>query len=306
MQEAVLIDQAPPSVKNWGPYRMPKVYRMPGGEICVTFQVGRDHFCDQGIDSPMFVSRDEGRTWQRSTWPSPGFTGIDPVISPVLDGEYLCVPPVKGIELDLKRLPKPIGTIDIYVGFPVRRLADCPADVIKWFKDIKAVRWSPKTKSWTQESLDWDHRGQLLFSYNDAPQKIPGDWSQKVYFESPIVCSGKELFHADYWTWRETESGKPPLALECSLVVSGDNGHSWTRRSNFATMPAGDCMAEPVIAMNHAGELVCVARREKGGGNPRCSCCTRKTGVTLGAGGRSFSTAASSPGSCSWKMACWH
>ena len=268
MQEPVLIDQAPPTVKNWGPYRMPKVYRMPGGEICVTFQVGRDHYCDQGITSPMFLSHDEGRTWQRSAWPSPGFTGINPVISPVLDGEYFCVPAVKGIELDVKRLPNPMGTFDMYAGYPVRRLADCPADVVKWFKDIKAMRWSPKTKSWTQESLNWDDRGQLFFSYNDGPQKIPGDWSQKVYFESPVVASGKELFHADYWTWRESESGKAPLGLEGSLMVSSDNGRSWTRRSNFAVMPANDNLCEPVIAMNHTGELVCVTRRQQQVKNP--------------------------------------
>ena len=33
MQEPVMIDQAPPTVKNWGPYRMPEVYRLPGGEL---------------------------------------------------------------------------------------------------------------------------------------------------------------------------------------------------------------------------------------------------------------------------------
>ncbi len=270
VQEPVLIAQAPPSVKQWGPYRMPKVYRMPGGEICLTFQVGRDHSCDQGMLSPMFVSRDEGRTWQRSPWPHPGFTGINPVISPVLDGEYYGIPAVTGIELDLKRLPKPIGAFDVcYIGgFPLRRLADCPEDVVRYFQDIKAMRWSPKTKTWTQEQVRWDHRGQLLWSYKDTPQKIPGDWGQKVYFESPIVCCGKELLHADYWTVYESRSGQPPLAWECSVMVSRDNGRSWTRRSTMATMPANDNLEEPVIALNRSGELVCVTRREKDQRNP--------------------------------------
>jgi len=268
MEEPVLIDQASPTVKEWGPYRMPKVYRMPGGELCLTFQVGRDHYCDQGIASPMFVSRDKGATWQRSQWPHPGFTGINPVLSPVLDGEYLSIPAVKGIELDLGRLPKPICTIDICAGFPLRRLADCPEDVVRWFHDIKAVRWSPKTKAWTQEQVRWDHRGQLIETYNDTPQKIPGDWSQKVYFESPIVRCGKELLHADYWTMYESRSGQAPLAWQASLMVSTDNGRSWTRRSNIATMPARDSLAEPVIELNQAGELVCVTRREKDQRNP--------------------------------------
>jgi hypothetical protein len=157
---------------------MPKVYRMPGGELCLTFQIGRDHYCDQGNLSPMFVSRDDGRTWERSKWPHAGFTGINPVVSPILDGEYYCVPAVTGIELDLKKLPKPVGAFALVAGFSLRRLEDCPEDVVRWFKDIKAMRWSPTTKAWTQEQVKWDHRGQLIWTYNDQPQQIPGDWSQ--------------------------------------------------------------------------------------------------------------------------------
>ena len=163
-----------------------------------------DHYCEQGKTSPIFVSRDEGATWQRSGWPHPGISGINPVISPILDGEYYCLPPLTGLKLDLDKLPKPVGLFGtMYAGFSIRRLEDCPADVVRWFQDVKAMRWSPKTRTWTQEQVHWDHRGQLLWSYNDKPQKIPGDWSQKVYFESPIVRCGRELLHADYWTLYE-------------------------------------------------------------------------------------------------------
>jgi hypothetical protein len=268
MEEPVLIDQASPKVKEWGPYRMPKVYRMPGGELCLTYSISLDHDCDYGKTSPVFVSHDEGATWQRSQWPHPGFTGINPVISPVLDGEFFGIPVALGIELDLGRLPKPVGAFDIIPGFPLRRLADCPEDVVRWFKDTKAMRWSPKTKTWTQEPVQWDHRGQLMFSYDDKPQKIPGNWSQKVYFEEPVVRCGRELLHADYWTVYANKSGQPPPAWECSLMASTDNGRSWTRRSTIATMPAKDNMVEPVIEMNRAGELVCVTRREKDQRNP--------------------------------------
>ncbi len=268
IEDPVLIDQAPPEVKEWGPYRMPKVYRMPGGELCLTFQIGRDHYCDQGNLSPMFVSRDDGRTWERSKWPHAGFTGINPVVSPILDGEYYCVSAVTGIELDLKKLPKPVGAFALVAGFSLRRLEDCPEDVVRWFKDIKAMRWSPTTRAWTQEQVKWDHRGQLIWTYNDQPQQIPGDWSQKVYFESPVVRAGKELLHADYWTVYASEPGRIPVAWECSLMASTDNARSWTRRSTIASMPAKDNACEPVIEMNQAGELVCVTRREMDQRNP--------------------------------------
>ena len=116
--------------------------------------------------------------------------------------------------------------------------------------------------------MPWDHRGQLLWSYDNKPQKIPGEWSQKVYFESPVVRAGRELLHADYWTQYETTRGKIPASWECYLMVSADNGRSWTRRSTILCMPAKDNPCEPVIEMNSRGEVVCVARREKDQRNP--------------------------------------
>jgi len=263
MDEPVLIDQAAPEVRRWGTFAFPKIYRLPGGEVCVTFRpIVRDHVCDQGTLSPAFVSNDDGHTWQRYKWPHPGMTGISPYITRVNNGEYYCLPAVTGIQLDLSRLPKPLGSFGVSAGFPIYLLADCPADVIRWFDDLKAVRWSPKTQIWTQENVQWDHRGQLIWSYNDTPQKIPGDWSQKVYMEGPVVRVGQELMYADYWTWHETKPGQPPQAMQCSLMVSTDNGHSWTWRSTLATMSKDDNTAEPTIELNKEGELVGVMRRE--------------------------------------------
>jgi len=107
-----------------------------------------------------------------------------------------------------------------------------------------------------------------LWYYNDKPQKIPGDWSQKIYTESPIVRSGKELLHADYWTVYESLSGGAPLGWECSLMVSGDNGRSWKRRSTMVSVGAEDASAEPVIEMNSGGEIVGVMRRDMGTKSP--------------------------------------
>ena len=127
----------PADGEELGPLSYAQVYRLPGGELCVTFQVGRDHYCDQGILSPMFVSRDKGRTWQRSAWPHPGITGINPVISPVLDGEYFCIPAVTGIELDVKRLPKPIGS---FGKCPVFRFAAWRTARRTWSAGTKTSR----------------------------------------------------------------------------------------------------------------------------------------------------------------------
>jgi len=268
MEPPILIDQSPPEFKEWGKFRMPKVYRLPTGQVCLTFSISTDHYCDQGRTSPPFVSDDEGQTWERTAWPHPGIGGMEPVITPILNGEFYSIPAGKGIELDISRLPKSVGTFELSAGFSLHRLEDCPDDVIRWFKDIKAVRWSPRTKTWAQETVQWDHRGQLLWYYNDRPQKITGDWSQKIYLENPIIRNGKELLHADYWTAYAGASGRMPVAWECSLMVSTDNARSWTRRSTMAIAPEKDNICEPVIELNQAGALVGVTRRETNNRNP--------------------------------------
>ena len=79
MEEPVLVDQASPKVKEWGPYRMPKVFRLPSGEICLTFSVGLDYLQEQGKPSPAFVSTDEGKSWRQSTFPHSRMNGMNPL-----------------------------------------------------------------------------------------------------------------------------------------------------------------------------------------------------------------------------------
>jgi hypothetical protein len=257
MDDPVLISQAGPEVTAWGPYRMPKLFRFPSGELCVTFAVGLDQYADQGMTSPAYLSSDLGRTWRQSTFPHPRLAGMNPIIAPILDGEFYSLPATQGIRLDPARLPTPVGRFpNIYSGFCLYPLDECPADVSSWCKDLNAVRWSPATKRWSDERVGWDHRDQLLFRYDHE-----GHWTQKVYFESAPVISGRELLHLDYWTCYRTATGAAPAGWESSLMVSSDNARTWRRRSTVMTVIAPDHNAEPVLAKNQSGELVCVIRR---------------------------------------------
>jgi hypothetical protein len=260
MEAPVLVDQAPPSIREWGRYRMPKVWWLPDGELGLSFQMGRDHYCDQGLEAPLFRSRDQGRTWRRDRWPLPGFNG-HPVISRVHDGEFWCFPSGTGLEYDRSRMPKPvISWASCAEGFPLYRLADFPEDVQRWYQDLKAFRWTPATRRWTEERVSYDHRGQLVFSYDDTPQKIPGLWGQKVYAEIPVVRLGSELVHVDYWTQYLDEDGKPPRCWECTLMVSQDNGRSWRRRGTLAKAANSQALVEPIVERTLTGDLVAVMR----------------------------------------------
>jgi hypothetical protein len=260
----VVVDRAPPEVKEWGRWRMPKLSWMPEGDLALTFQLGRDHYCDQGLPAPLFRSSDQGRTWRRAEWPSPRFAG-HPVISRVHDGDYWCLPSGTGIELDPARIPKPFVTWNEGgCAFPIYRLGEFPAEVRDWFRDLVALRWSPATKRWSEEQVRWDHRDQCTFTYDDKPQKIPGVWSQKVYFETPAVRLGNELVHVDYWSLWEPTPGQAPQGWDSWLMVSSDNGRSWTRRSRLSAPTGGRMDCEPILERTLDDGLVGVMRVEPG------------------------------------------
>ena len=272
MKEPVLVDQAPSkpedaspydlteTAKNWGRYRMPKIYRMPGGAIALTYSMSIDHYYDQGRVSPLFVSKDEGKTWAKAEWPHPGLSGMHPVISPVFGGEYYTIPARNGIRLDEYEImpePTPLAAR----GWSAYRMADCPKAVTEWYKNIAAVRWTPGN-GWAEENLQWDHEKQFVWFYDDKPQNIPGWWGQALYLEHPLVRCGDELFVAEYWTQYENDGGSLPENWECYLLVSGDNARSWKRRSTIASLSEVPAY-EPALEMNQSGEFVCAIRTEQ-------------------------------------------
>jgi hypothetical protein len=272
MEESVLVEQASSkpedssqyeiteSAKAWGRYRMPKIYKMPDNTIALTYSMSIDHYYDQGRISPLFISQNEGKTWEKSSWPHPGLSGMHPVVSPVFDGEYYTIPARNGIRLDGRGMPEPKSLKPH--GWSYYKWAGCPQDVTDWYKNINAMRWSPKS-GWTEEDLCWDHEGQFIWSYNDIPQNIPGEWGQALYLEHPIIRCGNKLFVAEYWTQYETAGGSIPDNWESYLLVSSDNGRSWKRRSTIASLSAVPAY-EPTLELNHAGEFVCVIRTEYG------------------------------------------
>jgi len=272
MEDPVLVDQASAKplegapftvtdgAKAWGRYRMPKIYRFPDGSIALTYSMAIDHYYDQGRVSPLFISKDEGRTWKKTEWPHPGLSGMHPVISPVFDGEYYTIPAPAGIRLDEFPMPEPDKNEKRWQNWGAYRMAGCPKEVREWFQDVKAMRWTPKA-GWAQEQTKWDHEGQYIWTYDDKPQNIPGIWSQKLYLEGPILRVGNELLLADYWTQYEKPDGAISHTFDSYLLVSRDNGRSWKRRATmveFSHRPA----YEPVIEMNKKGELVCVVRTD--------------------------------------------
>ena len=273
MEAPILVDQAPAILDpntpfavtagaiKWGRYRMPKIFRLPDNAIALTYSMAIDHYYDQGRVSPFFVSRDEGKTWEKEPWPHLGLSGMHPVVSPIFNGEFYTIPARNGINLDEHAMPEPaVQSRNPYnVGYKAYPFADCPKDVTDWYRGVKAMRWTPAA-GWQEEALGWDHDGQYVWSYEDKPQNIPGYWGQALYLEHPILRSGNELLVGEYWTQYANPDGSIPANFNCYLLVSDDNARTWKRRSAMVAFhrPA----YEPTIEENRAGEIVCVIRTD--------------------------------------------
>ena len=267
----LLVEIPTTGANEWGRYRCPMVFRLPSGDIGLTFSVCLDHYMDQGRKGPLFVSKDNGKTWTETHWPA-GIPGTNIPLSPVFDGEHLCYPIGTGLRVDEEAMPPAAGALK-YGGpstFNVFRLADCPDRVKAFYNDTRILRWTPATGAWTEERVAWgDHKDQLVFTYNDAPQNIPGNWTQKFSPHQRFVLGDGEIYVADYWSVYLNADGSAPVSWPASLMVSKDNGRTWERRGFIASDasggPDGSHYAEPGLAMNQKGELVCVMRDGNGG-----------------------------------------
>ena len=259
---------------GWGRFRMPKVFRLPGGDIGLTFSVSLDHYGDQGRLSPLFVSRDNGASWVEIDWPDnrgaeTGFKGMGTFIAELFDGDFLAIPATNGLEVRPETLSAPAGQIlDFAAPF---KLYDTGHPLLRdWFAEFNGMRWSAQTKRWEPVKIPWgDHARQLAFVYDDKPQGIAGHWTQKFYFELPVVKGDGELFAADYWSIHRNVDGTPPSAWPSSLMVSRDNGRTWQWRSFIASDASASGVPnvhymEPSLARNLRGELVSVIRNAVG------------------------------------------
>ena len=258
---------------DWGRFRMPKIYRLPSGDIGLTFSISHDHYSDQGRLSPFFTSADNGATWVEAPWPDLAgadtrFKGMGTFIAELHDGDFLAIPATNGLELPKESFPASVGTVGGF-GAPFL-LHDIAAAFSRehreWFAEFNGMRWSAAAKNWSPVKIPWgDHKGQLAFSYLDTPQKYETAWTQKFYFEQPVVRGDGELYVADYWSVYRNADGSVFRSWPSTLMVSKDNGRTWERRAFIAGDAAASGIGqvhyvEPALARNLRGELVSVIR----------------------------------------------
>ena len=244
--------------KRWGYHQFMNLSKYPGSRILLRFNKAADAVSAYGTPCETFISNDRGKTWKPYEEPGLPTSGI---VAEVFNGEFLCVPPPLPLNISTHKLtmPKPVAKFFAYTYNVFYRLSECQKIINDYFKELRAFRWIPETMTWSEENIAYDIRDALVWTRAEGKEKylVPNTW-----FEHPPLKIGDELIYADYRRNYLTSDGTVPKNRCVSCMVSKDNGGSFLRRATIPIDPTGkDLMAEPMLARDINGNLICVIRR---------------------------------------------
>lgn len=141
MGEPVIVAQAAPEIKGWGPYQFPWVERLADGALHAVFWMHADSAKDYGLSNGHAVSRDGGQSWQPvDAAPSPGGLLLP-------NGDRLladCAPsiPVAGLSL-----PRPVASHHAtYVDYDYYAQDTLPADLARGWPFLRLARGESEWK----------------------------------------------------------------------------------------------------------------------------------------------------------------
>jgi hypothetical protein len=246
--QSVVVSLAPVGETRWGFWNFPYLFRMPDGALALTHHIDHDSEEAYGRSAPLFISRDEGRSWQETPPPCPEL-GLHPTFMMHLEGGE-CFSSVCRGTLPLSRLggARPVGALWSYCTNDLFDFSALPEDE----RYIPMVRWRPERGAWASDRGLLDVPSALVWGRNGVVSTI--------FLESkPIVARDGALLVADYRTPVRLPDGAMPTQRGTILLQSTDRGQSWQLRAVVAYSPT-TMYAEPFLAYAPNGELLCTLR----------------------------------------------
>ncbi|MCC6416351.1 MAG: hypothetical protein IT582_10625 [Opitutaceae bacterium] len=265
-----------PNETRWGFTQFPAFSSLPDGRILLTYTDAQDASETHGEPSPARVSADGGTTWSdfhdQLVPTRPHFS-----ITPCYHGEYLAVPATRYLNFrtDCITLPPPVSEGDAYGIFYSYRVRDLPAANQAWFSQLDAYRWTPSTRAWHRDTTRYAESGLLTWRRHDS------DVLPRTFLERSALQHRGELFYADYRVRYSTPDGHYPGKGGTNLMVSSDNGRSFSPRAIVALDRANyDLYGEPALEQTTDGGLVAVMRKTDQNQKPMAIAYSRDAGHT--------------------------
>lgn len=268
--EPVIISQAAPSVKDWGPWQFPtNLSRMADGGLHVSYHTHSDSASAYGKENPHAVSYDNGASWRHiNAIPSPDGTLLP-------NGDRLRIKVLRPVKAERLLLPKPVAEVNCltvlckcyhagdiphkYCGYPIERLkkGGCEWIIEKHYPEIP---------------------DEVRCVVHDVLKNYPaGDPTE--YLPMPAIWDSLKVApDGKIWatTYLRIDLHDGNIICHAVFLISEGNGKTFKYHSRilYNPDPAGDPLAakregftEPDIGFMPDGSVICIMRTQDSNGN---------------------------------------
>ncbi len=269
MDEPVVISQASPEVRGWGPFQFPEVERLPDGSLHVWYHIHADSATAYGLPKGQAVSHDGGNSFTAlESHPAGGDLRLP-------GGDRLRLCRLLSLPMEGKTLHAPLYTVPHYSGF----------------HSLYAAADFPELGGWPLERLP---AGETQWKIEFKDIEIPGELrsvtenvlARRAFWRLRLAPDGA------IWaiTYGYIDSGMNPPRLQSFFCVSRDNGESFRFLSllPYKPDPVNDPHSEkrsgytePDVAFLPDGSVLCLQRTTDGlGVGPMYVCRSTDGGKT--------------------------
>jgi hypothetical protein len=256
--DPVVVSQAPPDIRNWGPWQFPAIQRLPDGRLAVGYHVESDSATAYGKPPGMGISYDDGTTWKQASPNEISISGNTKIFT-LPNGDLFRQVPLRSVDPGTVagRLPPSIGK-----AFGGYRNEIIGFDATQMPLDLAGYRFSRRasgTEKWVEENATVTIPGAIRTIYMGV---LTFPWMHRIN-QAPdgslwgVIYSKR---HVD---------GEIARYYEAILLHSDDGGRTWVFRSSIPYQPDPsadehaedrDGFTEPNIAFLPDGTILCLLR----------------------------------------------
>ncbi|MFH1567444.1 MAG: sialidase family protein [Gemmatimonadota bacterium] len=258
LQEPVVVAQAPPEVRGWGPWQFPGIQRLPDGRLAVTYHVEADSAVAYGKLPGVAVSADEGRTWQPADAGGEAGAWTSRILR-LPDGDLLRQVRLRSMDPEpvRHRLPPALGQTRGGYNHPltVFEASRFPPDLAGY----RFARLRPGAATWVEETAAVNLPGALRAVYMGV---LTFPWMQRL-----AVAPDGSLWGIGHG--KRLVDGRIPEQHGAQFLRSVDGGRTWDLLGEIPYQPeaqadphAGcrDGFTEPNVAFLPDGSVLCLLR----------------------------------------------
>lgn len=271
--DPVVVSQASPEIREWGPWQFPVLERMRDGRIHLRFHVSEDSASAYGMPVGHSLSSDNGRTWK----PAEDF--MDTGGLPLKNGDRLRSKALPSVAASGLKLPPPVGRSENYgASYVYYGETGFPPELRGWH----VLRLPADGSNWVEEAARVKLPGAARYTVNGI-LPIPFFWRLRLAPDGSVwamqygrfIRGGKTLDQSSAFFLRSTDGGRTwNLLGEIPYRPDRKRDPLWQKREGFT---------EPDVAFLRDGSVLAFVRTTDGNGpGPMYAAFSKDGGRTWG------------------------